>query len=86
VPCRLHLELLGPDGGDLTIASEGGRLRVLVGAPRPPDATARMKADTFLNLLSGKRAVAAAVQDGEAQLDDHPQAALLEAALGAFRR
>jgi NAD-dependent epimerase/dehydratase family protein/SCP-2 sterol transfer family protein len=83
---RLHLDLSGPDGGDLTVASEGGRLRVRIGAPRPPDATARMKADTFLDLLSGKLVLATALREGDVQLDDHPQAALFEAALLAFRR
>jgi UDP-glucose 4-epimerase len=80
----LHLELSGPNGGDVTVASEGGRLRVRLSAPRPPDATARMKADTLFDLLSGKLALGTAVREGEVQLDEHPQAALLEDALRAF--
>lgn len=80
----LHLELSGPNGGDVTIASEARRLHVRLSAPRPPDATARMKADTLFDLLSGKRALGAAVREGDVQLDEHPQAALLEAALQAF--
>jgi len=81
---RLHLELSGPNGGDVTIASEAGRLRVHLGAPRPPDSTARMKADTLFALLTGKATLGAAVHEGDVQLDEHPQAALLEAALAAF--
>lgn len=80
----LHLELSGPNGGDVTIASKRGRLRVRLGAARPPDATAKMKADTLFDLLSGKRGLADAIREGDVQLDEEPQAALLEAVLAAF--
>jgi UDP-glucose 4-epimerase len=73
----LHLELWGPNGGDLTLRVEDGRLRVSQGIPRPPDATASLRAGTLLDLLAGRVDYAGAQLSGKVRIDGQGHAAML---------
>jgi nucleoside-diphosphate-sugar epimerase len=82
----LHVELWGPNGGDLTVRAQNGRLHVSHGVPRPPDATATLRAATLLDLLAGRLDPAAAQLSGKVQIEGQPEAAvLLGAAIDGFR-
>jgi UDP-glucose 4-epimerase len=73
----VHLDLTGPNGGDLTLRTQGGKLRMSKGAPRPADATITLRADTLLDLLSGKLDFAGAQLEGKVRLDGQGHAGLL---------
>ncbi|HEX4381959.1 MAG TPA: NAD-dependent epimerase/dehydratase family protein [Myxococcales bacterium] len=73
----VHLELTGPNGGDLTLRAQGGKLHISRGAPRPADATVTLKADTLLDLLAGKLDYAGAQLDGRVQLEGQGHGGLL---------
>jgi UDP-glucose 4-epimerase len=73
----VHLDLTGPNGGDLTLRTQGGKLHLGLGAPRPADATVTLKADTLLDLLAGKQDYASAQLDGRVQLEGQGYGGLL---------
>jgi nucleoside-diphosphate-sugar epimerase/putative sterol carrier protein len=73
----IHLELSGPNGGDLTLRARNERVRIGLGIPRPPDATVKMRADTLLDLLAGKTDLAGAQLEGEVHLEGNGHAGLL---------
>jgi nucleoside-diphosphate-sugar epimerase/putative sterol carrier protein len=82
----VHLDLAGPNGGDLTLRIAGGRLRLRAGAPRPANAVATMSAATLLDLLAGRTDIAAAQLTGKVRIDGQGHAALVVAGLvGAVR-
>jgi UDP-glucose 4-epimerase len=73
----VHLDLSGPNGGDLTLRAQGGHLRLTEGAPRPADATVSMRDTTLLDLLSGKLDFAGAQLEGKVGFDGEGHADLL---------
>ena len=73
----MHLDLSGPNGGDLTLRTQAGRLRISQGAPRPADATVTLRADALLDLLAGKLDFAGAQLEGRVRLDGQGHAGLL---------
>jgi nucleoside-diphosphate-sugar epimerase/putative sterol carrier protein len=73
----IHLELSGPNGGDLSLRARDQRVRIGLGIPRPPDATVKMRADTLLDLLAGKTDLAGAQLEGEVHLEGNGHAGLL---------
>jgi UDP-glucose 4-epimerase len=73
----LHLELTGRNGGDLTLRAHEGRLRMKKGAPRPPDATATLRASTLLDLLAGRLDFAGAQLEGKVRIDGQGHAGLI---------
>ena len=73
----VHLDLTGPNGGDLTLRTHGGKLRISRGAPRPTNATITLRANTLLDLLAGKLDFAGAQLDGRVRLDGQGHAGLL---------
>ncbi len=50
----MHLWLVGPGGGDVTVQVRDGRLRVSVGVPRPPTSVVRMRTSTFMDVVAGR--------------------------------
>jgi UDP-glucose 4-epimerase len=73
----VHLDLTGPDGGDLTLRVADGRIRLRRGLPRPANAVVSMKARTLLDLLAGRGDVAAAQLTGKIRIDGQGHAALV---------
>jgi len=83
---RVHLRLTGPDGGDLTIRFEKGRVAVQRGVPRPPDATLVLSTATLRRLLAGQADVTSAQMMGQVRLDGDPTAVMvLGGIVAAFR-
>jgi nucleoside-diphosphate-sugar epimerase/putative sterol carrier protein len=82
----VHLELSGTNGGDLALRAKGDRVRIEEGAPRPPDATIKMRADTLLDLLSGRLDFAGTQLDGQVRVEGQGHAGLLlGGVIGGFR-
>ncbi len=82
----MHLRLTGPDGGDLTITFERGRVSVRRGVPRPPDATLVLATSTLRRLLAGQADVTSAQMMGQVRLDGDPTAVMvLGGIVTAFR-
>jgi len=50
----IHLELSGPNGGDVTLRADAGRLAVRKGTPRPADGAVFLSARLLLDLLTHK--------------------------------
>ncbi|MFL5411573.1 MAG: NAD-dependent epimerase/dehydratase family protein, partial [Myxococcales bacterium] len=73
----IHLELSGPNGGDVTLRAHGGRLSVRKGAPRPADGTVFLSARLLLDLLAGKTDFAAAQITGRIRIEGQGLASLL---------
>ena len=74
---QIHLRLTGPRGGDIGLIFEDGRIRVERGIPRPPTSIARMPAETFRALLSGKQSFTTAQMTGEITIEGDASAAML---------
>src|SRR5262249_10536674 len=72
VSLTIHLELLGPGGGDATLTIDHGRLRISRGIPRPPDAVLSLRASTFLDMLSGRTSFATALLVGAIRAEREP--------------
>jgi nucleoside-diphosphate-sugar epimerase/putative sterol carrier protein len=68
----LHLRLTGPDGGDLTIAFEQGRIAVTRGVPRPPTSALILTTATFRRLIAGQADVTTAQMVGQVRLEGDP--------------
>ncbi len=82
----IHLRLTGPDGGDLTIAFEQGRIAVRRGVPRPPDAALILATSTLRKLLAGEADVTSAQMVGQIRLEGDPTAVMvLGGIVAAFR-
>ncbi|MFL5362858.1 MAG: SCP2 sterol-binding domain-containing protein [Myxococcales bacterium] len=73
----IHLELSGPNGGDVTLRAHGGRLSARKGAPRPADGTVFLSARLLLDLLAGKTDFAAAQITGRIRMEGQGLASLL---------
>lgn len=74
---ELHLNLTGPRGGDFAFSLKEGRVRVRPGIPRPPDAVLTLRAETLLEMLTGKLDLSAARMSGKVRLQGDPQGAFL---------
>jgi UDP-glucose 4-epimerase len=82
----IHLRLTGPDGGDLTIALERGRIGVRRGVPRPPQAALTLATTTFRKLLAGEADVTTAQMVGQVRLEGDPTAVMvLGSVVAGFR-
>jgi UDP-glucose 4-epimerase len=82
----IHLELYGPNGGDLTIRAHGGRLSVRKGAPRPAAGAVFLSARLLLDLLTGKADFASAQITGRIRTEGQGLASLvLGGMIGGFR-
>jgi putative sterol carrier protein len=82
----IHLELSGPDGGEVTLRAHGGRLSVKKGAPRPADGAVFLSARLLLDLLTGKADFASAQITGRIRSEGQGLAPLLLGGMiGGFR-
>lgn len=61
---RIHLDLVGPAGGDFDLSLREGRCRMHRGIARPPDATVSIGVPAFLALLAGEDEIDAAITQG----------------------
>src|SRR5262249_12563926 len=52
ISARIHLDLTGPNGGDLGLVLDEGRLSVSTRPPRPPTSVVRLPASTLRRLLA----------------------------------
>jgi UDP-glucose 4-epimerase len=77
VPLLVHLRLTGPDGGDLTIKFELGRITVGRGVPRPPNAALTLSTSTLRRLLAGQADVTSAQMMGQIRLEGDPTAVMV---------
>ena len=83
---NLHLQLTGPDGGDLGLHFDAGKITVEHRAPRPPQATIIMKASTLRELLTGKLDYTTATLTGKIRVEGEGLAALvLQGIVETFR-
>jgi nucleoside-diphosphate-sugar epimerase len=78
---HVHLRLTGPDGGDLALRFEKGRITVKRGVPRPPDAALTLSMSTLRKLLAGEADVTSAQMLGFVRLEGDPTAMMV---LGAI--
>jgi UDP-glucose 4-epimerase len=76
-PLVVHLRLTGPDGGDLTIKFELGRVTVTRGVPRPPGAALTLSTTTLRKLLAGQADVTSAQMMGQVRLEGDPTAVMV---------
>src|SRR5207237_8681092 len=82
----IHLELSGPDGGDVTLRANGGRLSVRKGAPRPADGAVFLPARLLLDLLTRKADFASAQLTGRIRTEGQGLASMvLGGMIGGFR-
>jgi UDP-glucose 4-epimerase len=65
---RIHLELTGRGGGDVTITVEKGALSVSRGIPRPPTSVASMPISLFREVLTGKTPFSTAQLTGRVKM------------------
>jgi nucleoside-diphosphate-sugar epimerase/putative sterol carrier protein len=83
---ELHLNLTGPRGGDFSVSLNEGKVKIRSGIPRPPETVLTMRAETLLELLSGKTDLSAARMTGKVRLQGEPQGAyFLGAMVTGFR-
>jgi len=73
----IHLELSGPDGGDVTLRANGGRLSVRKGAPRPADGAVFLPARLLLDLLTRKADFASAQLTGRIRTEGQGLASMV---------
>jgi UDP-glucose 4-epimerase len=73
----IHLELSGPNGGELTLRAHGGRLSVRKGAPRPADGAVFLSARLLLDLLTGKADFASARLTGRVRTEGQGLASMV---------
>jgi hypothetical protein len=59
----------GPRGGDFTLASQAGRLRVRRGVPRPPTTRVALRDEDALALLRGTLVFEEARRDGAIEVE-----------------
>jgi UDP-glucose 4-epimerase len=86
VNVELHLNLTGPRGGDYALSLSDGKLRVRAGVPRPPETVLTMRAETLLQMLSGRTDLSAARMTGRVRMQGDPQGAFfLGAMITGFR-
>ena len=76
-PLLVHLRLTGPDGGDLAIKFELGRITVGRGVPRPPHAALTLTTTTLRKLLAGQADVTSAQMVGQVRLEGDPTAVMV---------
>jgi UDP-glucose 4-epimerase len=82
----IHLELSGPEGGDVTLRAHGGRLSVRKGAERPADGAVFLSARLLLDLLTGKADFASAQITGRIRTEGQGLASLVVGGMiGGFR-
>ena len=85
-PNRIHLQLLGPNGGDFGIMVQQGQLGVQRGIPRPPTAVLSLSSHDFLDLLAGRTDVPELERAGGLQVEGDPHAAwILDSIVSRFR-
>ncbi len=65
---RIHLELTGKGGGDITVIVEDGGLTFRRGIPRPPTSVATLPAALFKDILSGRTSYSTAQLTGKVKL------------------
>jgi nucleoside-diphosphate-sugar epimerase len=83
----VHLNLIGPNGGDFTVTIQQGQANVQRGVPRPPSSVVTMHADTLLELLAGSSDLASARFARKIKIQGDPYADFVIGALVAgFRR
>jgi len=73
----VHLELSGERGGDYTITVRDGRAEITRGIPRPPTSIIRLRASTFLELLSGRMDFSSAQITGKVRVEGEPMAGMI---------
>jgi UDP-glucose 4-epimerase len=76
-PLLVHLRLTGPDGGDLALKFELGRISVARGVPRPPGAALTLTTSTLRKLLAGQADVTSAQMMGLIRLEGDPTAVMV---------
>jgi UDP-glucose 4-epimerase len=82
----MHLQLTGPDGGDIALTFDAGRITIEHEVPRPPQATITMKASTLRALLTGKLDYTTATLTGKIRVEGEGLAALvLQGIVETFR-
>jgi len=74
---RIHLALGGPDGGDASLAVEGGRIRARLGAPEAPTAIITLKASLLLDLLGGRADLSTSQLTGRIRVEGEGHAYLV---------
>jgi UDP-glucose 4-epimerase len=81
VKLELHLNLTGPRGGDYALSLSDAKLRIRAGVPRPPETVLTMRAETLLEMLSGRTDLSAARMTGKVRMHGDPQGAFFLGAL-----
>lgn len=82
----IHLELSGPNGGEVTLRAHDGRLAIRTGAPRPADGAIFLSARLLLELLSGKADFASAQITGRIRTEGQGLASMvLGGMIGGFQ-
>lgn len=74
---RIHIDLLGPQGGDVAFLVADGQLEVSYEVPRPPTSVAILKSHHFLDLMAGRTDIKAAESTGRLKLEGSTAAALV---------
>jgi len=77
----IHLALTGPGGGERTLRLVNGRLDITRGAPRPPDSTLTLRAQTLLDVLAGRTDFGTLQLTGALRVEGDPAAQMM---LGAI--
>jgi len=97
---KIHLDIMGRQGGDFALELDNGAVSLRRGIPRPPDSRVSMSAETFLELLAGAADPATVGMTGRMRVRGEPlgglvvsglvtgfrQATRREGALGVFAR
>ena len=78
---RIHLQLTGKGGGDISIIVEGGKLEFGRGIPRPPTGTATLSAALFKEILTGKTTYSTAQLTGRVRLQGDTSASFVIGAM-----
>jgi nucleoside-diphosphate-sugar epimerase len=81
ISARILLELTGPGGTTWGITVDRGHVRLQPGAPRPPTAVITMRAETFVDLLAGRKNVSDAAFSGKITVEGEPTAQMILAAM-----
>ena len=82
----IHLCLTGPGGGDFTIEVKEKKLRISLGAPRPPTCVVMLSDRLFLDMLAGKADFATSQLTGALRAEGEGHAAMVVNAMIAMYR
>jgi nucleoside-diphosphate-sugar epimerase/putative sterol carrier protein len=78
---RVHLQLTGRGGGDISIVVDGGALTFGRGIPRPPTSVATLPASLFKEILTGKTTYSTAQLTGRIKLQGDTAASFVIGAM-----